>query len=121
MAKHDPVWVTSETFESLIHDHEMIFLDFWAEWCAPCQQFSVIYDRVAAAHPTILFAKVDIAQAPTLAETFHIRSVPHLIVFKQGIAIYSEAGSMPESTLIELVYQTLVVDVSAIRAELDKT
>lgn len=50
---------------------------------------------------------------------FQIRSIPHLMVFKEGIAIYSESGSMPESTLKELVQQALDVDVSEIRAQLD--
>ena len=46
-----------------------------------------------------------------------MRSIPHLMVFKQGIAIYSESGSMPESTLKELVEQALAVDVAAVREE----
>ena len=67
----------------------------------------------------IVFAKVNIEEEHVLAETFQIRSIPHLMVFKQGIAIYSEAGSMPESTLKELVQQALDADVSEIKAQLD--
>ncbi len=106
-------------FESLINDHALVFIDFWAVWCAPCKQFATVYERVAGSHPEIVFAKINIEEESELAETFNIRSIPHLMVFKQGIAIYSEAGSMPESTLNELVQQALDADVASIREQLD--
>lgn len=112
--------VTSDGFESIIENNQLVFVDFWAPWCAPCKQFATIFERVAALHSDIVFAKVNIESEHELAETFQIRSIPHLMVFKQGIAIYSEAGSMPESTLKELVEQALDADVSAIREQLDK-
>lgn len=112
--------VTSDGFESLIENNQLVFVDFWAPWCAPCKQFATTFERVAALHSDIVFAKVNIESEHELAETFQIRSIPHLMVFKQGIAIYSEAGSMPESTLKELVEQALDADVSAIREQLDK-
>ena len=111
--------VTSEQFEALINGSDIVFIDFWAAWCAPCKQFAHTYEKVAAQFEKIVFAKINIEEEPELAETFQIRSIPHLMVFKQGIAIYSEAGSMPESTLKELVQQALDADVSDIRAQLD--
>ncbi|HBI21273.1 MAG TPA: thiol reductase thioredoxin [Legionella sp.] len=111
--------VRGDTFEPLIKDNALVFVDFWAQWCAPCKQFATIYERVAASHPEIVFAKINIEEESELAETFNIRSIPHLMVFKQGIAIYSEAGSMPESTLKELVQQALDADVTSIREQLD--
>lgn len=113
--------VTRDEFESLIEQNEVVFIDFWATWCAPCKQFAIIYERIAALNQNVTFATINIENEPELAETFNICSIPHLMVFKQGIAIYSEAGSMPESTLKELVEQALDADVSAIREQLDKT
>lgn len=112
--------ISGDQFESIIQRHEIVFLDFWATWCVPCKTFSTIYDNVAAKYKNILFGKVNIEQETELAETFQIRSIPHLMVFKQGIAIYSDSGSIPESTLKELVEQALRADVSDIRAQLDK-
>ncbi|WP_133127453.1 thioredoxin [Legionella nagasakiensis] len=112
--------VNRNNFESLIRDNEIVFIDFWAAWCAPCKQFAHIYERVAKLYDQVVFAKINIEEETELAETFQIRSIPHLLVFKQGIVIYSEAGSMPESTLKELVQQALEADVSQIRAQLDE-
>lgn len=112
--------VTSSEFEALINENPIVFIDFWASWCAPCKQFANTYEKIASKYPDIVFAKINIEEEHELAETFHIRSIPHLMVFKQGIAIYSEAGSMPESILTELVQQAITADVSEIRAQLDK-
>lgn len=121
MAEHGVVLaVASDEFETLIQKNELVFLDFWAVWCAPCKQFAKVFERVAELNTDVVFAKINIEHEAELAESFNIRSIPHLMVFKQGIAIYSEAGSMPESTLIELVEQAREADVSAIRAQLDQ-
>lgn len=107
-------------FEATIANHPLVFVDFWATWCAPCRQFGSIYEQVAAKNPDVLFAKINIEEEQELAETFNIRSIPHLMVIKQGIVIYSEAGSMPESALTELLQQALAADVSKIRSQIDE-
>lgn len=112
--------VTSDQFELLIYKNEIVFIDFWAEWCAPCKQFAAVYEKVAGQYKKVMFASINIEQESELADTFNIRSIPHLMVFKHGIAIYSEAGSMPESTLKELVQQAIDADVSDIKAQLEK-
>ena len=119
MDKLHTLSISNEQFESLIKDNEIVFIDFWASWCAPCKQFAHVYEKVAGLYERIVFAKINIEEESALAETFQIRSIPHLMVFKQGIVIYSEAGSMPESTLKELVQQAMDADVSEIRAQLD--
>lgn len=112
--------IKGSEFETTINENSLVFVDFWAPWCAPCRQFGTVYEKVAVKHPDILFTKINIEEEQELAETFSIRSIPHLMVLKQGIVIYSEAGSMPESTLIELVQQALAADVSKIRSEIDE-
>ncbi|TAL64072.1 MAG: thioredoxin [Legionella sp.] len=111
--------LSSPQFEALINDNQLVFIDFWAEWCAPCKQFSKVYEQVAEEFPQIKFAKVNIEQEQELAELFEIRSIPHLMVFKEGIVIYSDAGSMPESTLKELVQQAINVDISQIKTQME--
>ena len=111
--------ITANEFESCIAENEIVVVDFWAKWCAPCKNFAKTFANIAIKYSQITFAKVDIEQQPELAEAFEIRSIPHLMVFKQGIVIYSESGSMPDSTLQELVEQALNADVSAIAAQIE--
>ena len=106
---------------ALISASDILFVDFWANWCAPCRQFAPIYAQVAEKNRDIVFAAVNIEQEHALAESFQIRSIPYLMVFKQGIAIYAESGSVPESILLELIAQARAADVSAIRAQLDES
>lgn len=106
--------------ENLLNQGGIVFVDFWAKWCAPCRQFAPVFERVAAQYDTIVFASVDVEQEASLAELFQIRSIPHLMVFKSGIAIYSESGTVPESVLHELATQSLNVDVSGVLKELDE-
>jgi len=114
------VALSSANFQKTIDSEAIVFVDFWATWCAPCMQFSKVYERVAEQFSSILFTTVDIEHAAELAEMFDIRSIPHLMVFKQGIAIYSDSGGLPESSLKELAEQALTADVRAIRKQLDE-
>ncbi|MGQ3887631.1 thioredoxin family protein [Legionella sp. CNM-1927-20] len=106
--------------EQLINQNDIVLVDFWADWCAPCKQFAEVYERVARANPNIIFTKVDVAKETELAQAFHIRSIPHLMIFKQGIIVYSDSGNLPESSLNELLNQTIAADVTAIREAIDK-
>ncbi len=111
--------LSAEQLSELLNQAELIFVDFWAKWCSPCVQFKSIYAHVAAQHPDIVFVTINIEQEQALAEAFRIQSIPHLMVFKEGIAIYSESGSVPESLLLDLIAQARVADVTAIRAQLN--
>ena len=112
--------LTQSDFEKTITQHPIVIIDFWAQWCAPCRQFSNVYDKVAADTEGVHFTKINIEEQDELAETFQIRSIPHIMVFKEGIVIYSEAGSLPESALKELLDQAKAADVSDIKAKLEQ-
>lgn len=109
--------LTSSEFDSYINENELVFIDFWAAWCAPCKQFTRVYEQVSDEFPFISFAKVNIEEQQTLADFFGIRSIPHLMAFKEGVVVYSDAGTMSEPTLRGLAQQALALDISTIRAE----
>lgn len=112
--------VNAAELEEYIAKNDILVVDFWTAWCGPCKQFGKIFDRVAKENPAITFANVNLEKESALAELFNIQSIPHLLVFKQGILVYSESGSMPESSLKELLEQALTVDVGEIRSKIDK-
>ena len=111
--------VTADELDVLVAQNEIVLVDFWTKWCAPCKEFSAVFERIAKENPTLVFAKINLENESKLAEKFQIRSIPHLLIFKQGIVVYSESGSMPDSALKELVEQALAADVSGIRSKID--
>ena len=111
--------VRAEDFEALLAEKDIVFADFWAPWCVPCKQFKDVYEQVSAQYPNITFISINIEHESELATLFELQSIPHLMVFKQGIAIYSESGTVPESTLKELAEQALAVDMNAIKEKLE--
>lgn len=111
--------IVGKEFDRLLKECTIVFVDFWAPWCVPCKQFKDTYESVSVQYPEVMFGSVNIEQESELAELFELRSIPHLMVFKQGIAIYSESGTMPESALKELVEQALAVDVDTIQEKLE--
>ena len=111
-------WVGSDTFEPLIQEHNIVFLDFFAHWCVPCKQFENVYEQVAAQYADIFFGKVNVEVEKELSEAFNIRSIPHLMVFKSGFAIYSESGCIPLSTLKDLVQQARTVKLPVFKSNL---
>ena len=111
--------LTTDNFEQAITDNQIVVIDFWAQWCAPCLSFSDTYENVSERFNDVLFTKVNIDEEAELAGSFNIRSIPQLIILKEEIAIFSESGTMPESSLIDLVEQARKADVSEIKKQIE--
>ena len=93
--------------EAFLSENEVGFVDFWAPWCAPCNQFLKAYEQISSLFPDIQFVTVNIEEQNELAHLFEIRSIPHLVIIKQGMVVYSDAGNKPGSILKELAQQAL--------------
>lgn len=112
------IQLTQENFDQVVHQHNIVFIDFWAKWCAPCKSFAIIFAKVAEQNADIQFCKIDIEQEPQLAQDFNVMSIPHLLVLKEDIAIFSDSGSLPLVALQDLVAQARNADVSAVKAKI---
>ena len=114
------VELTQTNFEDTISNNDIVLIDFWAPWCGPCRSFAPIYEQVSQKYPAVLFAKVNTDQEQALAGNFNIRSIPTLMIFREQIIIFSQAGSLPASALEEVINKALDLDMDMVREEISK-
>jgi thioredoxin 1 len=116
--------LTAETFESTIltpdAESGIVLVDFWAAWCGPCLAFAPIYTAASEDNPDVVFAKVDTEANPDLSGAFNIRSIPTLMIFRDGIGVFSQAGALPRPALDDLLGQVRALDMDDVRAEVAK-
>ena len=113
-----PVTVTAENFSKTI-EHGIVLLDWWAAWCGPCRAFAPIFDEAAARHADVTFGKIDTDAEQSLAAEFNIRSIPTLMVWRDGILLLSQPGVVPAAALDELIEQARALDMDEVRKEIE--
>lgn len=114
--------LTKDNFEQTITPTEgeenIVLIDFWASWCGPCKMFGPIFEAAAEKYPGIVFAKCNTEEQQELAGMFQIRSIPTLMVFREGLAIFQQAGALPAEVLDDLVTQVKALDMEEVRAKI---
>jgi thioredoxin 1 len=110
--------ITQESFEETITSNDIVFIDFWAAWCGPCRSFAPTYEKVAEQYPDVVFAKVDTEAEQSLAASFNIMSIPTLMVIREKVVLFSEAGALPERTLRELVEKVRDLDMRQVHQQI---
>ena len=110
--------LNAENFQQTINDNANLIIDFWAPWCAPCRGFAPTFEAVSEKRADIVFAKVNTEEQQEIATAFNIRSIPTLMMFRDQIIIYSEAGALPATALEQLIEQAMALDMDTVRAEI---
>jgi thioredoxin len=90
-------------FQQTIEKGGIVFIDWWAPWCGPCRSFAPTYEKVAEANPDLTFAKINTDEEQELAGALQIRSIPTLMIFRDKVLLFSQAGALPPSVLEDLV------------------
>ena len=110
--------LTAKNFSETLDTNEIVIIDFWAEWCGPCKQFAPIFEKVAENNPDIVFAKVNTEEQQAVADQYGIRSIPTLMVSRDGIILLNQAGMLPEEAFAKLIAHVKGLDMDKVREEM---
>ena len=112
--------LTQQNIEETINNNDIVVIDYWAPWCGPCQTFKPIFEEASERHPDAAFASCNTEEQTELATMFQIRSIPTLVVFREGVGIFGQPGMLPAEALDELMDKVRELDMEEVRAEVEK-
>ena len=111
--------MTSDNHDEAVNDG-IVFIDFWAEWCGPCRRFAPVFEQASQQHSDITFAKVDTEDQRELAARYGVTSIPTLVIYRDGIPVFSQPGALPATVLDDLVTQVRALDMAEVRASYEQ-
>ena len=110
--------LTKENFETTVNGNPIVIVDFWAPWCGPCRGFAPVFEKASEAHPDVVFAKVNSDEQQELAGAFNIRSIPTLMVFREKVVLFQQAGALPGQALDQVLTQAKTLDMAKVHQEI---
>jgi thioredoxin 1 len=110
--------LTMDTFEEAVLGDGITIVDFWAEWCGPCKMFAPVFEESSESHPGIRFAKVDTEAEQQLAAALQIRSIPTVMVFRDGVLLFNRPGAMAAHQLEQIIDTVEALDMDEVRREI---
>jgi thioredoxin 1 len=107
--------VTQGDFYETLSQDGIVLIDWSAEWCDPCREFDRTFDEVAARHPDMIFARISADDEAELAESLAIKSVPTIMIARDGILLFAHSGVLPDDALEDLIAQAAELDMDEVR------
>ncbi len=109
--------VTVDNFNSTIEDNDIVFLDFWADWCGPCKMFAPVFEKAAETNSDVVFGKIDTEAQQELAAAFQIRSIPTLMAFRENVLVFSQPGALNGGQLDQVIEAVRELDMEEVHAK----
>jgi thioredoxin len=110
--------LTKDNFEKTVNENPIVIVDFWAPWCGPCRGFAPVFEKASEAHPDVVFGKINSDEQQELAGAFNIRSIPTLMVFREKVILFQQAGAIPGQALEQVLTQAKSLDMAKVHAEI---
>ena len=110
--------LTKENFDTTVENNAVVVVDFWAPWCGPCRMFAPTFEAVSEQHPNVVFAKLNTEDQQELAASFNIRSIPTLMVFREKVIVFTQAGMLPRAGFEQVVQKSLELDMTKVHLEI---
>lgn len=104
-------------FEQVVLESDIAIVDFWAPWCGPCKTFAPVFEGASQAHTDVVFGKVDTDEEQELARAFEVRSIPTLMIFREKILVFAQAGALTAPVLDDVLRKVKALDMDDVRSK----
>ncbi len=107
------------SLENAIVSNDIVVVKIYTAWCSNSQAFAPVFESAAETHPEIVFAKIDADREADLAKEFEIKADPTLMIFREKILVFKEAGAPPPPILEEVIRQAQGLDMDQVRKDIE--
>ncbi len=111
------VELNKDNFEDIVTRNDMVIVDFWASWCGPCKSFAPVFEAASEQHQDIVFGKVNSDDEQELAAAFSIRSIPYVMLLREKVVLFAQAGALPAEGLESVIRQARALDMAQVHKE----
>ena len=112
------VTLDKDNFQAMVLQEGIRLVDCWAPWCGPCQMFGPIFEAAAEKYPQHVFGTLNTQEQSETAGSLGIQSIPTLMLFRDGILLFRQAGALSEAALDDLIAQAESLDMEKVKSEI---
>lgn len=112
------VELNRSNFEQVVTGNDIVIVDFWAPWCGPCRSFEPVFEAASEQHQDIVFGKVNSDDEQELAAAFSIRSIPYVMLLREKVVLFAQAGALPAEGLESVIRQARALDMAQVHREI---